>query len=253
LLKELVIAIQSYLQAHEFIRKYKLWKWILIPGFIYMVLFSIAMYVFWHSSNSAVSWFSQLIGVSRWLHMQHSEVLSFLFLMGELMVRLTMLFFYFSLFKYLILIIGSPLFAYLSEKTESIMEGKEFEFAFATLGQDISRGIRLAFRNCFWQTVYTITILILSFIPAAGWITPVMSSGIECYYWGFSMIDYSNARHKMSPAGSIAFVQQRRGLALGNGLIFFLMHFIPFAGWVLAPTYAIVAATLSVSKQSEIA
>ncbi len=251
MLKELVIAIQSYRQAHEFIGKHRLWKWILIPGFFYMILFSLALYTFWNSADTAVSYLSQLIGVSRWLHMQHSAVLSFLFLMGELMVRLTMLFFYFSLFKYLILIIGSPLFAYLSEKTESIMEGKEFEFAFRTLAQDIFRGIRLALRNCFWQTVYTITILLLSFVPAAGWITPVISSGIECYYWGFSMLDYSNARHKMTPGASIAFIQHRRGLALGNGLIFFLMHFIPFAGWVLAPTYAVVAATLSVSQQSE--
>ena len=33
-----------------------------------------------------------------------------------------MVLFYFSLFKYLILIIGSPVFAYLSEKTEAIIE-----------------------------------------------------------------------------------------------------------------------------------
>jgi CysZ protein len=171
-------------------------------------------------------------------------------MMGGIMVRLTMIFFYFSLFKYLFLIIGSPVFAYLSEKTESIIEGKEFNFQYAQLFKDISRGVRLAFRNCLWQTVYTVSILILSFIPLVGWITPVISSLVECYFYGFSMLDYSCERHGLSPAASIVYIGKRRGLAIGNGLIFYLMHFVPFVGWVLAPSYALVAATISLYHQN---
>jgi CysZ protein len=193
---------------------------------------------------------SQLIGIDRWLHRQQSAALSFLFMMGGIMVRLTMIFFYFSLFKYLFLIIGSPVFAYLSEKTESIIEGKEFNFQYAQLFKDISRGVRLAFRNCLWQTVYTVSILILSFIPLVGWITPVISSLVECYFYGFSMLDYSCERHGLSPAASIVYIGKRRGLAIGNGLIFYLMHFVPFVGWVLAPSYALVAATISLYHQN---
>ena len=243
MLKEIVIAIQAYRKAHQFIGKHNLWKWILIPGFFYMIMFRI--YFFWISADRAVSHLSQIIGIDRWLHRQHSAALSFLFMMGGIMVRLTMIFFYFSLFKYLFLIIGSPVFAYLSEKTESIIEGKEFVFQYEQLFKDILRGVRLAFRNCLWQTVYTVSILILSFIPLVGWITPVISSMVECYYYGFSMLDYSCERHGLSPAASIVYIGKRRGLAVGNGLVFYLMHFVPFAGWVLAPSYALVAATIS--------
>jgi CysZ protein len=250
LLKEIVIAIQAYRKAHQFIGKHNLWKWILIPGFFYMILFSAGIYFFWISADSAVSDLSQLIGIDRWLHRQQSAALSFLFMMGGIMVRLTMIFFYFSLFKYLFLIIGSPVFAYLSEKTESIIEGKEFNFQYAQLFKDISRGVRLAFRNCLWQTVYTVSILILSFIPLVGWITPVISSLVECYFYGFSMLDYSCERHGLSPAASIVYIGKRRGLAIGNGLIFYLMHFVPFVGWVLAPSYALVAATISLYHQN---
>ncbi|HEX4849549.1 MAG TPA: EI24 domain-containing protein, partial [Puia sp.] len=94
------------------------------------------------------------------------------------------------------------------------------------------------------------SILILSFIPLAGWITPLISALVECYYYGFSMLDYSCQRHKLSPSESIAFIGQRRGYALGNGLVFYLMHFIPFFGWVLAPSYAVVAATISLYHQN---
>ena len=42
-------------------------------------------------------------------------------------------------FKYLILIIGSPLFAYLSEKTEAIIEGKEYTWNWASIKKDCIR------------------------------------------------------------------------------------------------------------------
>jgi CysZ protein len=250
LLKEIVISIQSYFKAHQFISKHHLWKWIIVPGILYMLLFCAGMYFFWTSSDDAVSRLSAFIGVDRWLHRMQSAFLSFLFMMGGIMVRLILVFFYFSLFKYLFLIIGSPLFAYLSEKTEAIIEGKEFPFSFSQLLKDMMRGIRVALRNSLWQTVYTVSILILSLFPLVGWITPVISMLVECYYYGYSMLDYSCERHKLSPAESFAFIGKRRGLAIGNGLVFYLMHFVPFVGWVLAPSYAVVAATISLYHQN---
>jgi len=251
LLKEIIIAFQSYIKAHQFISKHRLWKWILIPGVIYAILFVIGMYFFWESDNTAVSWLSRVIGVERFLHHRQSAFLSFLFLMGGIMVRLVLVFFYFSLFKYLFLIIGSPVFAYLSEQTEALINGKEQNVQFTPqLWKDMGRGIRLALRNSLWQTVYTISILILSFFPLIGWITPVISMFVECYYYGFSMLDYSCERHKLSPAASIAYISKHKGLAIGNGMVFYGMHFIPVLGWVLAPAYAVIAATISLYHQN---
>lgn len=248
MLKEIVIAIQSYFDAHQFIRKHKLWKWIVAPGIIYAILFSVGMYFFWQSSNEAVTWISRRMGLETWLQKQRSEVLSFLFLMIGLMLRLVLVFFYFSLFKYLFLIIGSPLFAYLSEKTASLLEKKEFPFSFSQLMKDAWRGTRLAVRNTLWQTVYIISLLLLSFIPAVGWISPLIALFVECYYYGFSMLDYSCERNQLSPAQSIDFIGHHKGLAIGNGMVFYLMHGLLVIGWVLAPAYAVVAATLSLHK-----
>lgn len=250
MLKEIIIAIQSYSKAHHFITKHKLWKWIIIPGILYTILFCIGMYFFWNSADTAVTWLSHVIGIERWLHHQQSAALSFFFLMGGIMVRLVLVFFYFSLFKYLFLIIGSPLFAYLSQRTEALINGKDFTFQSDALFKDMARGIRLALRNGLWQTVYTVSLVLLSFFPLIGWITPVISTFVECYYYGFSMLDYSCQRHKLSPAASIAYISQHKGLAIGNGLVFYLMHFVPFVGWVLAPSYAVIAATISLYHQN---
>lgn len=251
MLKEIVTAVQSYFRAHRFISQHRLWKWIIVPGIIYTLLFIVGMYFFWSSSGQVVSYFTQASGLDRWVSQQRSEFLSFIFLMGGIMIRLIMMLFYFSLFKYIFLILGSPLFAYLSEKTESIMEGKDFPFSFKQLMKDILRGIRLALRNTLWQTVYIIFLLLLSLIPVVGWVVPVMTLFVECYYYGFSMLDYSCERHKLSASESIAFIGKHKGLAIGNGMVFYLMHLVPVLGWILAPAYAVVAATISLYHRDD--
>jgi CysZ protein len=245
MLKEIITAIQAYFQANRFIAKHKLWKWIFIPGLIYALLFCVGMYFFWKSSNTAISFMLLKTGIKDWMERFNNSWLNWLFIFGQIILQLVFLLFYFSLFKYIFLIIGSPVFAYLSEKTEAIIEEKDFPFSFKQLLKDIIRGVRLALRNVLWQTVYTVSILILSFIPVVGWITPLIGLLVECYYLGFSMIDYSCERNKLSTSQSIAFIGRHKGLAIGNGLVFYMMHFIPILGWILAPSYAVIAATLS--------
>jgi CysZ protein len=244
-LKEIIIAFQSYTKAHHFIRTHRLWKWIIIPGILYSILFIVGIYFFWDSASIVVSWLGHL-GIDRFILHQKSAVLSYFFVMGGLMVHLVLIFFYFSLFKYLMLIIGSPLFTYLSEQTDALLSGKEYKMRFdREFRQDMFRGIRLAIRNSLWQTVYLVCILFLAFIPLVGWIAPVVCIFVECYYFGFSMLDYSCRRH-LTPNASIAFINQRKGFAVGNGMVFYALHFVP----VLAPAYAIIAATISLYHQN---
>lgn len=175
--------------------------------------------------------------------------LRFLFIFGQLILQLILLFVYFSWFKYLFLIIGSPVFAYISERTEAIINGTEYPFDLKQFVKDITRGIGLAIRNTLWQTVYMVSIFILAFIPVIGWATPVLVLFIECYYFGFSMMDYNSERRKLSVSQSIDFIGNHKGLAIGNGMVFYLMHGLPIIGWILAPTYAVIAATLSLHHQ----
>jgi len=244
LFKEIVIAFQSWSDARTFTRDNRFWKWIIIPGIIYAALFIVAMFLFWSSSDSVFSWVSQQLRIEPWLQKERNEWLSFLFVMTGMMLHLMIVLFYFSLFKYMILIIGSPLFALLSEKTEAILEGKEHHFNWADLRRDCWRSIKLALRNGGWQAVYLLALLLLSLVPVIGWITPLIALGMECYYYGFSMLDYSLARSGFNPAQSIHFTSRHKGLAIGNGFVFYLMHLLI----ILAPAFAIVAATLAVHK-----
>ncbi|HYC39574.1 MAG TPA: EI24 domain-containing protein [Chitinophagaceae bacterium] len=244
MLKEITIAIQAWDDARRLIRTHKLFRWIVIPGIIYTVLFIVGMYFFWSSSNDAVTWISDQLRIESWLQQKRSEWLSFFFLMAGMMLRLVLVLFYFSLFKYLILVIGSPVFAYLSEKTEAIIYERPHRFNWRELKKDAWRGIRLAFRNAGWQSFYLFLLALLSLVPFAGWITPIIALLMECYYFGFSMLDYSFARNNFTPTQSVAFTGTHKGLAIGNGILFYLMHVLI----ILAPAYAIIAATLTVHR-----
>jgi CysZ protein len=245
LLKEIIIAFQAYGRAHQFIKTHKLWKWILVPGLLYAILFLGSMYLFGKTSSSFIGWLSLKTGLKTWVESMQSGVLGFLFTLGGLILWLVMMLFYFSLFKFIWLIVGSPLFAWLSEKTAASIEGKEYPFNLKQLFKDVLRGIKLSLRNTLWQSVYSISLMIVAIIPVVGWPIPVICLLIECYYYGFAMLDYSCERNKMTTTQSITWIGRHKGLAIGNGIVFYTMHLLPVIGWLLAPSYAVIAATLS--------
>lgn len=248
LLKEIVISVQAYFKAHEFIQKNKLWKWIIIPGILYALLFAVSMYFFSQSATAVIKYLTTETGLQTWIIKLQDSWIGFLFTMGGVILWLILMLLYFSLFKYIWLIIGSPVFSYLSEKTASIIEGKTFDFQIKQYLSDVIRGIKVAARNTVWQTVYVISIILLSLFPLIGWISPVIAIVLECYYYGFSMLDYTCERRKMSMEKSIDFVSHHKGLAIGNGIVFYFFHVIPIVGWVLAPAYAVIAATISMHR-----
>jgi CysZ protein len=244
LLKEIVIAFQSFEEVNRFIREHKMMKWIIAPGIIYTLLFIVAMILFAGSANDAVTWLSQQLRIEPWLEKTRNEFLSFLFVMAGIMLRIVLFLFYFSLFKYLILIIGSPVFAYLSEKTEALIENRQHRFNMKQLLPDAIRGAKLALRNAGWQTVYMIALILLCLVPVVGWIAPLIALIVECYYYGFAMLDYGLARNDFSVQKSIYYAGRHKGLSIGNGIVFYLMHIVI----IFAPAFAIIAANLSVIK-----
>jgi CysZ protein len=256
LLKEIIVALQAYKRAHEFIKSNKLFKWIITLGIFYCILFVIGMYFFAHTSNNFIEWLNLKTGLKAWLEKKSEtgEWWGFFLTTSSFSLWLVMMLFYFSLFKYFILITGSPIFAYLNEKTIAIIENRDSTFNFNLLQNDVWRGIRIALRNALWQSVYMIALMFASLIPVLGLITVIVALFVECYYFGFSMLDYSINRQGKKMNESTFFIGNHKGLAIGNGAVFYIIHWLLVIGWIFAPAYAIIAATLtlhSAKKESE--
>lgn len=184
------------------------------------------------------------------------SLISFL-LRGILFVLFKLIFFFVFFFfsGYIILILLSPLLSYLSEKTEKIEKQKDYPFIINIWLKQIGRSILLTIRNMFIQFSLTLIVLLFSFIPIIGWlISPFAAMFIfifNAYFFGFSFLDYSFERKGLSIKQSVAIVRKNKGLAVGFGMLFYLIYIIPFIGNLLAPfmaLFVVVGATMSAEK-----
>lgn len=245
----MILAIQAYGKTHRFIQQHKLWKWILLPGTICTALVLLNIYYLWGFTGSMTDYLFDVAGIRNWIQELESGWISFFFLLLALGVRLLFSFFYLSLLKYFFLAIGAPLFAVLSEKTACLLQSRAFSLSWPWLLQEMKRGGRVVGRNMLHQTLTLLLLLVLSFLPVIGWVTPLIAFFVECYFFGFSMMDYGCARYfSYGSRQSIVFTTAHRGLAIGNGMAFYAMLFIPLLGWMLAPSYAVLSATLNIHQ-----
>ncbi|MBN2167076.1 MAG: EI24 domain-containing protein [Marinilabiliaceae bacterium] len=251
LTKNFTIGINSYGEAISFIFKNRLAGFFLFP-----IIFNILVFIFgvWGTSelsNWALSHINSLMNVSSW-DFFGAKILSITIEWTLwLFIRILFFFFYVWFGGYIILILMSPVYALLSEKTEEIITGKKFDFNFQQFIGDIMRGIRLAIQNLFIELGLTIIFFIIGFIPIIGLIAPFAIFIIASYFYGFSFIDYSLERKKLNIKSTSQFVSNNGGLAIGNGLLFSLTLAIPYIGILLAgfvSIISVVAATLSVKR-----
>lgn len=146
--------------------------------------------------------------------------------------------------KYLVLIILSPLFAYLSEVVEEKITGQVYPFNLNQFMKDILRGIRIAVRNFIIEFLLIGVFTVAGFFagPFAIFIVPLLWL-ISAYFYGFSMIDYTCERRRLGIKQSIVFIREHKVLAVTNGSLYTLLEMVPLIGLMVAPINAVVGAT----------
>lgn len=154
---------------------------------------------------------------------------------------------------YIVIICLSPVFAILSEKTEEMLTGNEYPFNADQTMRDVVRGVLVALRNMFIEFGYMIVIFVLGlFIPIVGGIVgTILLFFIAAYFYGFSFIDYTIERQRMSVKQSVQFMRANKGLAIANGMVFSFFMLIPFCGVTLsgfAAILSVIAATIATHK-----
>lgn len=135
---------------------------------------------------------------------------------------------------YIVIMILSPILAVLSEKIEEILTGNKYPWNLKQIMRDIKRGIKIAFRNLFWEYfLFAIVIGVGSLIGGTAKEIMILSIPmvIGFYFYGFSFLDYVNERRRLNIQQSIYFVSKHKGLAVAIGSvysIFFLSYHLVF-------------------------
>jgi CysZ protein len=156
------------------------------------------------------------------------------------------------LFKHIIMALSAPFMSPVSEKIEAHLSGHDnHQHRDTNFTEQLWRGIRINLRNLLKELLFTIPILLLSFIPIIGLFTSILLFLLQAYYAGFGNMDYTLERH-FDYRSSIQFVKKRRGLAIGNGIVFMLLLLVPVIGILLVLPLSVTAASETTIKRLQL-
>lgn len=266
LLKQIKIGFSTYFKSFGFIRDHGMWKYYLYP-LVFIILFGLFA---GFSISTANDYFTPLL--SDWLSFEEIpgegwwEIsLNFLkdagkYLIGFL-IWVSFALIYYKISKYVVLIFLSPVMAFVSERTEKELTAIEVPFVWSQFIKDVARGVIIAIRNLFVEIGIIIVLGVMNlmisllFPPAAIITTPliaIITFLVGAYYYGFSTMDYTSERRKLSVGESIKYIRKNKGVAIANGSIFTLWLIIPilgtYIGTIFAPITCTVGATLAIHE-----
>lgn len=243
---ELKQGIASYGEAYTLIRTHKLGGLLFVSCLLYLIIIGISAWLIWLGIDSAMDSIMNWSWVKRFTNWTSDY--PWILTLTKIGIYLSSFFLFVSLYKYLFLALASPLYAYISERTAEVMHNTTYPFVLSQFLSDVVRGIIISVKNFFNQLFITLVFFILSFIPVLGWFFSLGIILTDCYYYGFSMLDYNCERDKMSVRESRNFIKKHRGLAIGNGLIMYLSFMIPIVGVMFIAPLSAIAASISYAK-----
>lgn len=238
--KNIISGIKAYFGTFKLISKLGLWKYFAIPILISLVTglcFVAIAYFFSDNLGELIA----RIWVWKWGSETFATISTGIGFVFILVIGLL-------LYKHIVMALSAPFMSPVSEKVEMHLLGKtKHVHRNTSFSQQLSRGIRINVRNLFKELLFMIPLIILSFIPVVGIIATILIFLIQAYYVGFGNMDYTMERH-FGYKESISFVRKNRGIAIGNGIVFVLMLFVPIIGFIITLPISVVAASTETVK-----
>lgn len=244
----------AYGKAFKILFSRRFWWFLLFPVGILILLFIGGNWLVGYAGDSLYglvetqihSWVS---GIS-WLRWVNDAT--------GILIQVILKILYFFLFVafggYIVLIIMSPVYSWLSERTEAYLTGKEYPFSFRQLLREVFRGILIALRNMVFQLLLSLGFFFFSFVPVLGLISPFAIFVISAYFYGFSFVDYVIERKRFNVRQSVRYVNRNFGLVTGIGAVFAFSLMIPWLSTIaccFVSLLSVIAATVAMNRVEE--
>ncbi len=241
--------VKSYGLAFKMLFTARFAYFMVFPVLAWLLFFLLGNFIVGWLGDPVEEWISRsirlLAGDIAWLQ-NAGAVAAFVF-------RVLLRFAYFMLFLavggYLVLIVLSPVFSWLSERTETALTGKEYPFRFGRFLREMLRGVLIALRNTFFQLAVTVLLMIVSFIPLIGMLSPFLLFLSSAYFYGFSFVDYTIERRYLLVRESVGYVNRNIGFVMGIGLPFAAALLLPWGQFLVCgfvSLASVMAATVAV-------
>ncbi len=223
-------------QALVLLFRLRLWKYFAIPILIALFAAVAIVSLAWGLSGQV----GGLIAEAWIWEWGASTMRSLARLIGGLMVFALGLLVY----KHIVLALAAPLMSPVSEKIEAHLYPGVHQYRNTTNASQLVRGIKINLRNLGWEIGLSIPILLIGLIPVVGIFSAALIFLIQAYYAGFGSMDYTLERH-YGFRESVGFVKNNRGAAIGNGILFILILFVPVIGVILVLPISVTAASVT--------
>ena len=226
-MKSIKLVLASFSDSFRIINEAKLKKYYFLPGIIGIFLFVVLIFLANLLSFGIMSSLESIFELEKY----HALVS----ILIRILIWVVAVFLYYLVYKSLLLLLLSPILGYVSERVDSHLTGKKYDFTIKDNMRFLMRGAEVGFRSFIKQLVGTCIIINLSI--------PLLIFLLQGYFTGFSFMDYTLERYEFSPKESLEFLKKKRFYSLLCGSIFTLLFFIPFIGIFLAPLVTCVATT----------
>ena len=226
--------IKAYASALGLINTLGLWKYFAVPVLISFITASLIGLSAWSWSDNIANTID-LLWIwewgADWFH-GFAEILG-----GILIIILGLI-----VYKHIVMALSAPFMSPVSTAIEHHFLGDKHIHRNTSNTSQLWRGIRINVRNLTLEIFITIPLLILSLVPVLNIITTVLLFLVQAYYAGFGNMDYTLERH-YGYKESVGFVKRHKGVAIGNGIIFTIMLFIPVIGVLMVLPLSVTAAS----------
>lgn len=238
MIKQIKEGLVTYVTALPFLLRKSILPFVLLGSFLSLAIGGLLFYGIYQYSDDLAGVISGLLPFE-WGRAALEKVL--------VMISGALMFLIFGfLFRYIIMVILAPILSIISERVEAELTGstQRVGFSIQRMIRDIIRGLALALKNIIKEMFYSFILFIMSFIAVLAPITTALLFIVQFYFSGFGNMDYYMERH-FNVRDSQRFVSKNKGIAIGNGAVFYLLLLVPVAGWIMAPVLATIAATIA--------
>lgn len=237
--KDLKSAISDYSVGFKLLSQLKLWKFILVPAVIALVVATLIIWGAFAFSDAIGAYIADFWPFSFW---ENTIRLISNFLGGAITIILGVI-----VFRHVVMAFSGPFMSPISQKIEDHIRGRKTksELDFMT---SLVRSIRINMRNLFLEILITLPFMLIGFIPILNIICGIIIFLFGSYFAGFGNLDYTLERH-FKYKDSVSWVRKNKGLSTGNGVIFMLILLVPVAGILFVLPLSCAAATVSAVKK----
>jgi len=233
---KMIQSLRDYRRALGLLGKLGLWKYFAIPMLITFLTAAVILSLAWGLADNVGG-----VIAKGWIwEWGSSTVAAISHILGGLIVLALGL----VVYKHVVMALSAPFMSPVSEKIEAYLYPGAHKHRETSNASQLIRGIKVNLRNLCWEIGLTIPVILLGLIPVVGVFSAVIIILIQGYYAGFGNMDYTLERH-YGFKESVKFVKENRAVAIGNGIIFTMILFIPFIGIILVLPLSVTAASIS--------